>query len=397
MIIEGFSVLCLTHDMLVNVLFEHFLKRGYEVYVEASIDIPPIVKQAAKFDEDYTHIIIIERVKRRSPIDLVAVGKKGSPIIGCEVKLSFNDFTKSDTWEQLQSYVSSGYFDEVYIAVPSGIIDHVLSSYDNVITELGLGVLSIDFVKRKVELVNKAKRLERKKAPRLRRNEAWIKHALGLKLRENGYEACLEARIPKPWNKIAARSTIHIAQALNQIDMILIRPGCTLCMRSCGLCSNDIIGVEFKFSKNMLSRSELEKLREYTESGVLTKLYLAVDWGSNISRLKDQVKGVAGLWVIEKDLRIREILKPPNLDSSICAVFLSSPIGSSVTVCEFDALMCYKAEGVISNAEEAKSWFLQKYPGLKRCTSPCKVIFIGTEIRRGRPRSTPYRAMLCNS
>lgn len=74
----------------------------------------------------------MEKWRKESRIDLVAVGENESPVIGCEVKLNFDDFTKGEVWERLQAYVSSNYFDEVYIAIPHNIVDHVLGSYGHV-------------------------------------------------------------------------------------------------------------------------------------------------------------------------------------------------------------------------------------------------------------------------
>lgn len=291
--------------------------------------------------------------------------------------------------------MNSGYFDEVYVAIPTSIADQVLSSYNHVLKDFGVGILLVDPNNREVMLRCKAKRLTRTRTLRLGKNEAWLKHVLRLEFSRKGYTVYLEAFVPKPWDelkRICGRSNVAVInQVLNRIDMLLVKSNCSVCNYVCGFCNEDIIGIEVKFRKERLSEEELTRLKAYAESGVLTKLYLAVDHYSNIPKLLQQINGIAGLLVVDPDSRVKKVLESSRLTPSICALFLVSPLKSSTTICDFYGDMVCKQEVRALTEEEAREWLLEKHPELKMCQNKCTIIYIGRS-RKGRP--LPYRIRL---
>jgi len=76
---------------------------------------------------------------------------------------------------------------------------------------------------------------------------------------------CYDAYIPKP---LWAVQTFRLRPSarnllLNQIDIIAFKSNCNLCRRACGLCEDDIIGIEVKPNLRYLNRGVLAQLEEY--------------------------------------------------------------------------------------------------------------------------------------
>lgn len=163
-------------------------------YVEVEVDASPRVEERLKISQDGQRVAE-RKVVGRARIDLVAV--RGDTIVGYEVKSCFEDFCGFKTWEKLEDYVGSECFDKVYAVVPADIAKRVLG-YRDAFEKRGVGLIALDPTNGSVASLLEAKRLSRTRWPKLERNEAWLKHILGMIFRKQGYSISLEVYVPKP-------------------------------------------------------------------------------------------------------------------------------------------------------------------------------------------------------
>ena len=380
-----------------NMLLGFLLERGFRVYVEAEVRAPPIARLRAKFNEDGA-ITLYEERRDRFYIDVVALMDSSSLVVGYEVKSRFEDFSSGIAWRQLQAYIESGLFDMVYVAMPSSIVSRVLDSYGHVFDELGVGVVSLDAAG-EVKVIKRARHVERIGVPRLVKNESWFKHMLALKLRREGFDVCLEALIPKPLDAISLEGRLHSSLVCNRIDLVAMSPGCTPCMRACGICSDDVIGVEVKLGEKSISGRDVEKVREYARSGVLSRLYVALVDSSGMDRSWLDVEDVAGIWILKSSkssdtfISIEEVAGSPLLSPRFCAFFLPNSLRGGVHVCDFNSMESYYIDEAIVDARDAVGWLLKRYPWLRGCRKECEAVYLG---EGGRHRSL-QRIRLCGS
>lgn len=274
-------MLCLRHGLLVNVMFNYLRNKGCDVYVDVEVPIPAVITKSLILGS-HGEISIKSSVKSYGRVDLVAIC--GGEVIGYEVKSSFNDVVNAVSNNQLSSYASSEFFDELYLVVPSVLCDErvcesVSRSYRSYLQTSGIGLICVDALTGTPTVVMSAARLTRSRdiKPQLRVNEAYFKQEVVNHLRKLGYEVYTEVLIPKPIDKVCegpsaiSRVSPTTMKWLNRVD--LVADGCK--RGACGyVCSEgecEVIGVEIKY-RDQITDNLINKLSDYLNSGVLSKL-----------------------------------------------------------------------------------------------------------------------------
>lgn len=341
---------CIHHDLLVNLLFNHFMNQGLNVYVEIPLSIPPINHSRIRIGNK-GELVVESKVKFTSKIDLVTVSDDDF-IRGYEVETHFNDIGREDTFNQLIGYICSGYFDELYLVVPENICKRVMSSYGQCLSCIGVGLLCIDLALQRINIVIKPKHLSKRRIPNLYFNHAWIKHMVMTYLRSQGYCVYPEIYVPKPLSTLPKIAPLqnNPQRYLNRIDLIAVRGDCAPCDIVCGVCEGDVIGIEVKYDKSRLGPGELQKLRDYLGSGVISKMYLALDNRSNVNGVLGQVRGLADVLVVDP-LSRSVVFRHGNavhVKPRLCAFVFENPSGNKLHVYSYRDLCRYRHDIPIS-------------------------------------------------
>jgi len=308
------------------------MNQGLKVYVEIPLNIPPVRQQRITLD-DKGRIRKELKIKTTSKIDLVTVSSNGF-VKGYEIKVIKKN--ESISLDQLLDYARSGYFNEIYFVVPENMCSYVLGGYEHYLSSNGIGLLCVNIAQQRVNVMVKPKQLNKYKTLHLRFNEAWIKHMVMTHLRSQGYCVYSEILIPKPLNTLPRIAPLQSnpQRYLNRIDLIAIGGDCTPCDIACDVCEGDVVGIEVKYGKSRLSSNELQKLRDYLGSGVISKMYLVLDNRSNVNSILGQVKGLVDVLVADP-LSRSMIFRYGNVAPTkprFCAFVFESPSGNKLHV-----------------------------------------------------------------
>ena len=337
---------CIHHDLLVHILYKHLSGLGQRVYFEVPVNIAPIRRSKMVIGEKGR--LTVKTVTQYSvKIDLVSLSHNGFTR-GYEVIVDFNEVGKTLSQDYLLSRVNSGYFDEFYLAVPYDICRRVQNSYGGELRSLGVGLLCIRSSSQSVTTVISPKRLSRNKILKPGFNEALVKHVAMDYLLNKGYCVYPEIYVPKPLQKIQKISGIRSGPQsyINRLDLIAVRRDCTPCKASYDLCGEDIIGVEVKYDISKPSRSITQRLRDYLNSGVISKIYLVVDNRSNIEGLLRRTRGLADLIVVDPSNRTAQYISnnAETVKPRYCAFAFENPSRTKLHIYTYCNLCNYKSD-----------------------------------------------------
>ena len=390
-------MLCLKHDLLINVMFNYLRDKGCEVYVDVDVPIPvranvrPIIGSRGE-------IWFKDSMKNYGRVDLVAIC--GEEVIGYEVKSSFNDVVNAVSGGQLSSYASSGFFDEMYLVVPSVLCDEyvckkVVESYGHYLQESGIGLVCVDASSGEPNVVIHAGKLVRGRniKPYLKVNEAYFKQEVIAYLRRLGYEVYTEVLIPKPVSEVCegpssiSRVSPTPMRWLNRIDLIADRCKDAVCGYLCSEGRCEVIGVEVKY-RGGITNKLIGKLSKYLNSGVLSRLWLVIGGNSGVSsKAVNMVSNVADLLIQEgSSFTLKQLGRTVNPD--ICALAFHTPSRTKLTIYSFCDLCCQKIEvdltqtytgfnylSVDDQVEIIKEVIHDKMKHAE-CLEKCKIMFI---------------------
>lgn len=200
----------ISETRIVHELWNFLERNGYDVAGEVKVvseeayykiwSSKPILERFKPYIDGSGAI----RFKKRgisTTIDLVATD--GREFIGFEVKDDFNELSSGTFWDQMICYANGGMLDRLFLVFHDGECihggyekeyEHILKSYGHLPDRYGIGLIVLEGNSFDVKI--DAKKLNRISAPKLERNEAWLKHVLWNYF-ESKYDVEGEAISPK--------------------------------------------------------------------------------------------------------------------------------------------------------------------------------------------------------
>lgn len=257
-------------------------------------------------------------------VDIVAY--KDAKVIAIEVKGREEEFWNSELYLRLKELVESGFFNQVYIAIPEALEKHVMSSYFYALKKKKVGLIVITNTGLKIIEGKKLYRYTDKAIDDISRyirdkeegniDEETLKHALWVHLIKKQSNAIVEA----PLNS-------------GSLDILEVKDFKSACQAICD--GTDIIGYEVKTKatsnlKNQIFRYTFKYCMLESGSSIhlspYSKFYLVIPSNSSmISRFKSICSGLnIGLISIDirsdKDIEPTYHLEPKNIRPNVCLV-----------------------------------------------------------------------------